>query len=91
MKIIISGWWVSSPPFGINVNGECECRLTSRARIVCVCACVFIVFAMQTVFLIIMVAEAVTVAVREKTHFRITRALRPLFLLDSYYCMGARR
>ncbi|XP_065190162.1 two pore channel protein 1-like [Sycon ciliatum] len=46
---------------------------------------------LKTLFLAIMLTEAIAVAVREKSHFRITRCLRPLFLLDSYYCMGARR
>lgn len=39
----------------------------------------------------VMLIEAVVVMVRQSNHFRVTRALRPLFLLDTYYCRGIRR
>jgi len=41
--------------------------------------------------LIIMIVEALTVIVRHENHFRVTRALRPLFLLDTSVCGGVRR
>eukprot|EP00092_Neocalanus_flemingeri_P012722 GFUD01013709.1.p1 GENE.GFUD01013709.1~~GFUD01013709.1.p1 ORF type:complete len:872 (+),score=167.61 GFUD01013709.1:299-2914(+) len=41
--------------------------------------------------LIVMIAEAVVVLVRNKSHFRVTRALRILFLIDTHYCGGVRR
>ena len=46
---------------------------------------------MKTVTLVVMIAEAVTVIIRNKTHFRVTRALRVLFVTDTYYCGGVRR
>jgi len=41
--------------------------------------------------LLIMVIEAVVVLCRQTNHFRVTRALRPLFLIDNHYCGGVRR
>ena len=41
--------------------------------------------------LAIMLAEAVVVLVRQSSHFRVTRALRPIFLVDNYYFGGVRR
>lgn len=41
--------------------------------------------------LVVMIAEAVIVLVRNKSHFRVTRALRILFLIDTHYCGGVRR
>ena len=46
---------------------------------------------MQSVALIIMFIEAVTVLIRQDSHVRITRALRPVFLIDSHYLYGVRR
>ncbi|XP_052801255.1 two pore calcium channel protein 1-like isoform X1 [Mya arenaria] len=45
----------------------------------------------KTVMLIIMLVEAVTVIVRQHNHFRVTRAIRPIFLLNTYYGRGIRR
>ncbi|XP_046979764.1 two pore channel protein 1-like [Schistocerca americana] len=39
----------------------------------------------------IMFVEAVTVLVRQSSHFRVTRALRPIFLVDTRHCGGVRR
>ena len=36
-------------------------------------------------------AEAVTVIARNTSHFRATRAMRPIFLLDNRYMGGVRR
>ncbi|CAH3151565.1 unnamed protein product, partial [Pocillopora meandrina] len=36
-------------------------------------------------------AEAIVVLVRRENHFRVTRSLRPLFLIDTHYCSGVRR
>lgn len=38
-----------------------------------------------------MVVEAITVLVRQSSHFRVTRALRPLFLIDTRACGAVRR
>ncbi|KAA0186914.1 hypothetical protein HAZT_HAZT008947 [Hyalella azteca] len=40
---------------------------------------------------LVMVAEAITVIIRNSSHFRATRALRPIFLLDNRYLGGVRR
>jgi len=45
----------------------------------------------QTVVLVIMAVEVIVVFIRQSQHFRVTRAIRPIFLLDSYYCRGTRR
>jgi two pore calcium channel protein 1 len=45
----------------------------------------------QAVVLVMMFIEAVTVMIRQESHFRVTRALRPVFLLDAHYCRGVRR
>ena len=39
----------------------------------------------------LMVAEAVVVLLRQDSHFRVTRSLRPVFLIDNYYFGGVRR
>ncbi|XP_040579006.1 two pore channel protein 1 [Lepeophtheirus salmonis] len=41
--------------------------------------------------LFVMVIETLTVMVRNQTHFRVTRALRPIFIIDNHYCWGVRR
>ena len=38
-----------------------------------------------------MFIEAVIVLLRQSSHFRVTRALRPIFLVDTKYCGGVRR
>lgn len=49
----------------------------------------------RTVFklsiLLLMLLEAMVVAARQATHFRILRALRPIFLIDNHYLGGVRR
>ncbi|KAK2179684.1 hypothetical protein NP493_477g01020 [Ridgeia piscesae] len=45
----------------------------------------------KTVVLVIMAVEVIVVFIRQSQHFRVTRAIRPIFLLDSYYCRGTRR
>ncbi|XP_038058978.1 two pore calcium channel protein 1-like [Patiria miniata] len=47
--------------------------------------------AIKTAVLLIMFCEAIVVLARQKSHFRITRALRPFFLIDCHYCGGVRR
>ncbi|XP_014475943.1 PREDICTED: two pore calcium channel protein 1-like isoform X1 [Dinoponera quadriceps] len=46
---------------------------------------------LKCVTLAIMFLEALTVLVRQSSHFRVTRALRPIFLIDTKYCGGVRR
>ncbi|XP_063396225.1 two pore channel protein 1-like isoform X1 [Mytilus trossulus] len=41
--------------------------------------------------LIIVFIETIVVIIRQHNHFRVTRSLRPLFLIDTYYCRGVRR
>lgn len=38
-----------------------------------------------------MLSEAVTVLIRQSSHFRVTRALRPIFIVDTRHCGGVRR
>ena len=46
---------------------------------------------LQAITLAIMLAESIVVLVRQSSHFRVTRALRPIFLVDNYYFGGVRR
>ncbi|KAJ2940242.1 hypothetical protein O0L34_g11811 [Tuta absoluta] len=46
---------------------------------------------LKGVTLLIMVLEAVVVLCRQSSHFRVTRALRPIFLVDTRHCGGVRR
>lgn len=55
--------------------------------VVCVCVCV----ACQTSVLLIQFVEAIVVLVRKTSHLRVTRALRPIFLVDCRYCGAVRR
>ncbi|KAF5284216.1 hypothetical protein FQR65_LT00216 [Abscondita terminalis] len=41
--------------------------------------------------LFVMVIEALAVLIRQSSHFRVTRALRPIFLVDTRACGGVRR
>ncbi|CAN7985146.1 unnamed protein product, partial [Ixodes hexagonus] len=49
----------------------------------------------RTVFkltiLLLMFVEALVVAARQSNHFRVLRALRPIFLIDNHYLGGVRR
>ncbi|KAM7441892.1 Two pore calcium channel protein 1 [Porites harrisoni] len=45
----------------------------------------------KIVILVVMYTEAIIVLIRMENHFRVTRALRPLFLIDTHYCYGVRR
>ncbi|XP_054718016.1 two pore channel protein 1-like [Uloborus diversus] len=45
----------------------------------------------KLIALIIMFVEAVVVLGRQTSHFRVTRALRPVFVIDNHYCKGIRR
>ncbi|XP_026313450.1 two pore calcium channel protein 1-like isoform X2 [Hyposmocoma kahamanoa] len=46
---------------------------------------------LKGITLLIMVLEAVVVLCRQSSHFRVTRALRPIFLVDTRHCGGVRR
>jgi two pore calcium channel protein 1 len=46
---------------------------------------------LASAILALMITESIFVLVRQDCHFRPTRALRPLFLIDSAYCGGVRR
>ncbi|RVE47915.1 hypothetical protein evm_007429 [Chilo suppressalis] len=46
---------------------------------------------LKGITLMIMVLEAVVVLCRQSSHFRVTRALRPIFLVDTRHCGGVRR
>lgn len=45
----------------------------------------------KTLVLCLMIVEAVVVLLRRDSHFRVTRSLRPVFLIDNYYFNGVRR
>ncbi|XP_072043835.1 two pore channel protein 1-like [Amphiura filiformis] len=45
----------------------------------------------KAIVLIVMYCESITVLARQESHFRVTRALRPFFLIDCHYCGGVRR
>ncbi|XP_042231863.1 two pore calcium channel protein 1-like isoform X2 [Homarus americanus] len=45
----------------------------------------------KSVTWVVMILEAVVVIVRDHTHFRVTRSLRPIFFVDSRYLGGVRR
>ncbi|XP_012287108.1 two pore calcium channel protein 1 isoform X2 [Orussus abietinus] len=46
---------------------------------------------LKCITLAIMFVEAMIVLARQSSHFRVTRALRPIFLVDTKYCGGVRR
>ncbi|KAK2574177.1 Two pore calcium channel protein 1 [Acropora cervicornis] len=46
---------------------------------------------LKVTVLVVMYVEAITVLLRGQNHVRVTRALRPLFLIDTHYCYGVRR
>ena len=52
---------------------------------------IFFFVPLQIVILVVMYTEAIIVLIRMENHFRVTRALRPLFLIDTHYCYGVRR
>ena len=41
--------------------------------------------------ILVELAEAVTVVIRQSSHVRVLRCLRPFFFLDSYVTSGVRR
>lgn len=45
----------------------------------------------KSIVLALMITEAVVVLLRRDSHFRVTRSLRPVFLIDNYYFGGVRR
>src|SRR5699024_8768357 len=45
----------------------------------------------KTIVLMLMIIEAFVVLCRQDTHFRVTRSLRPVFLIDNFYFGGVRR
>lgn len=53
--------------------------------------CLFYWNIFQCITLVIMLVEAITVLIRQSTHFRVTRSLRPIFLVDTRACGSVRR
>ena len=47
--------------------------------------------AIKVLTLFIMTIEALVVIANMSNHFRITRCLRPIFLIDNHFCGGVRR
>lgn len=45
----------------------------------------------QSIVLCVMLIEAFVVLIRQDSHLRITRALRPIVFIDSHYVYGVRR
>lgn len=41
--------------------------------------------------LVVMIIETFVIMIRLDSHLRITRSLRPVFLIDNFYCGGIRR
>lgn len=41
--------------------------------------------------LVLMIVEAVVVLIREDSHFRVTRSMRPVFIIDNFYLGAVRR
>ena len=54
----------------------------------CVCVCVRVV---QTIVLAALFVEAIVVLARQRSHLRITRALRPIFFIDNVLMDEVRR
>ena len=50
-----------------------------------------ITMAAQSVVLFVMLIEAFVVLIRQDSHLRLTRALRPIVFIDSHYVYGVRR
>ena len=48
-------------------------------------------YSLQSVVLVVMYVEAITVLIRQENHIRVTRSLRPLFFIDTYLMWGVRR
>lgn len=46
---------------------------------------------LKCITLTIMIVEAFVVLIRQTSHFRVSRALRPIFLVDTHYLGGVRR
>ncbi|GFS20547.1 two pore calcium channel protein 1-like [Elysia marginata] len=44
----------------------------------------------KTLMVLLMLTESIVVLVRQENHFRVTRALRPFFLMHTHYCKGVR-
>lgn len=45
----------------------------------------------KTIVLCLMIVETIIVLWRQDSHFRVTRSLRPIFLIDNFYFFGVRR
>ena len=54
-------------------------------------ATVGLIYHPQTIVLIVMVLEAIIVLARQRSHIHITRALRPVFIIDNVLMDGVRR
>ncbi len=52
---------------------------------------IILILGLQAIVLVVMYVEALTVVIRQQNHIRITRVLRPLFLLDTHYMKDVRR
>ena len=63
----------------------------------CVCTRIYLyldfmcIQPLQSAVLFVMFIEALTVLIRQDSHFRVTRALRPILFIDSHYLYGVRR
>ena len=45
----------------------------------------------KTSVLLLMIVEAIVVLIRQDSHFRVTRSLRPVFIIDNFYLGAVRR
>lgn len=70
----------------------CVCRLlVGRIVLQLVTALSCFSFPLQTCVLLLQFVEAIVVLIRQTSHMRVTRALRPIFLVDCRYCGAVRR
>lgn len=75
------------------LNCTVLCRPSVQTLLLLVFIFLFIVSPLlaQTCVLLLQFVEAIVVLVRQTSHLRVTRALRPIFLVDCRYCGAVRR
>ena len=92
-------------PTGIKNEASRFIHTYERAYVFNVLNCFFLAFrwigwrdffrhkrtVIKVLALSLMFVEAVVVLIRANTHFRVSRALRPIFLIDNHFCGGVRR
>lgn len=59
--------------------------------LISMCICFAFCSVLQMCVLLLQFVEAIVVLIRQTSHMRVTRALRPIFLVDCRYCGAVRR